>query len=87
MKTIASAVAVSMFALAASGLAEPAHAATLSGQASNYFEANAVVSMVASLVAASGMFAANLISRLRNPRLVPVHTVIRTKRAGVRLDD
>jgi hypothetical protein len=87
MKTIASAFAVSMFALAASGFAEPAYAATLSGQAANYFEANAAVSMVAMLVAASGMFATNLISRRRRPRLVRVRTVTNKGRSGSRFDD
>jgi hypothetical protein len=74
---IAPALVTSFVALAA--LIEPASAAALSGQVSNYFAANTAISLV-SLVAASSMLAANLLSRRRRPDLVRAVVVARAGR-------
>jgi hypothetical protein len=79
---IAPALAASFIALTA--LAEPASAAALSGQVSNYFAANTAISLV-SLVAASAMLAANLLSRRRPTDLVRAGVGVRSKHSGRRL--
>jgi hypothetical protein len=83
---IAPVLAVSFCALAATVLVEPASAAALSGPVSNYFEANTVLSMLASLVAATGMLAANLLSHRRQPHPLRVGAGLNSKRASIRFD-
>jgi hypothetical protein len=81
MKIIASALAVSLLAFA-----EPSFAATVSSQASRYFEADAAISMTASVFAIAGMFAANLLSRRQQVRAARVRVFANTKRAASRYE-
>ena len=81
MKIIASALAVSLLALA-----EPSFATTISGEASRYFEADAAVSITASVLAVGAMFATNLLSRRRESQLARVRVFANTKRADTRYE-
>jgi hypothetical protein len=76
MKIIASALAVSLLAFA-----EPTFATTISGQASQYFDADAAVSITASVLAAGIMLAINLLSRRRESQVARVRVYANTQRA------
>jgi hypothetical protein len=76
MKITAPALAVSLLAFA-----EPAFATTISGQASQYFDADAAVSITASLLAAGIMLAVNLLSRRRESPVALVRVYANTQRA------
>jgi Zn-dependent protease with chaperone function len=76
MKIIASALAVSLLAFA-----EPSFATTIAGQASQYFDADAAVSITASVLAAGIMLAVNLLSRRRESQVARVRVYANTQRA------